>query len=69
MAGSTSKKIELTDKVWTSNHIEQYLGICRTTAYKLLKKAEKEKHFPIRRVGTHYRIPRDAFLDWFENLN
>lgn len=54
--------IDLPD-VMEVKHVQNFLGIGRTQAYKLAK----SNKFHYVTVGKRILIPKKAFLEWFEN--
>lgn len=53
---------EYESKVYQIEDIMQILDIKRGLAYTLLNSGE----FPVLRVGTRYRIPKEAFNEWLD---
>lgn len=54
------------NKVYTIKDIQDYLGIGKNNAYKLIKLP----NFPVIKIGKKYIIPKDAFEEWInKNLN
>lgn len=54
------------NKVYTIKDIQDYLGIGKNTAYKLLKLP----NFPVIKIGKKYIIPKDSFEEWIsKSLN
>lgn len=47
-------------KVYTIKDIQNYLGIGKNNAYKLLKTPS----FPVIKIGKKYVIPKDLFEEW-----
>lgn len=47
-------------KVYTIKDIQNYLGIGKNNAYKLLKL----QGFPVIKIGKKYIIPKDLFEEW-----
>ncbi len=44
--------------------LERILNISRPAVYELLKKNE----FPVKRLGTNYRIPKETFNEWCRKI-
>lgn len=45
--------------------IQNYMGIGKRQAYDLVKKG----FFPAHKIGTVYRIPAKAFINWFNGVS
>lgn len=56
-------------KVLKVRDIQEILGICESTAYKLVKQAiEDNSMFKVVKVGKLYKIPTQPFLNWLDEL-
>lgn len=60
------KDINLADRIWTTKHLQLYLGISPNTAYNEIRQAEKQGWFFVRKTGRKYTFPRDGVLDYYE---
>ena len=55
-------------RVFTAKDIQEILGVCDKTAYKLIKEAlETGKTFKVIKVRSLYKIPSKPFLDWLDH--
>lgn len=58
------------DRLYDIEDIQEILGIGRTTAYDLVKKAySAQEPFKVIKIGRLYRIPKKAFDDWMNGLS
>lgn len=58
----------MTKKVFTVKDIEELLGVCKKTAYGLIRQAETTgKMFKVIKIGRLYKIPAQPFLDWLDH--
>lgn len=48
--------------VYTISEVQELLNIGKNTAYDFIKKAP----FPVIKIGTTYRIPKDGFDRWLQ---
>lgn len=49
--------------------VQDMLGICRTNAYDLVKKAYKDQGpFRVIKIGRLYRIPKKSFDNWLDQV-
>ncbi len=48
----------------TVNEVAEILRIGRNNAYALIQRAEREKDFPVLRLGQQYRLPTTRFFAW-----
>ena len=57
-------------KVYTVTDIQTILGLSRTKAYDFIKNAyNNKKPFPVIKIDSTYRIPKDKFDKWFYSNN
>lgn len=57
-------------KVYTVKDIQTILGLSRTKAYDFIKNAyNSKKPFPVIKIDSTYRIPKDRFDKWFYSNN
>lgn len=57
------------NKVLTAKDIQEILGVCEKTAYSLIRQAlVKDDMFRVRKVGRHYKISRESFLNWLDSV-
>jgi hypothetical protein len=57
-------------KVLGAKEIGQVLNVCEKSAYQLIQRAIKGSNmFKVIKVGNHYKIPRDSFLNWLESID
>lgn len=60
-----TQKVQET-KTYNIKDIQEYLGIGKNNAYKLIKLP----NFPVIKIGKKYIVPKDAFEEWLsKNLN
>lgn len=52
----------LNSEYLTVSDVRHYLKISLSTAYQLVH----DKDFPVCRIGSSFRIPRNAFLAWVD---
>ncbi|SCI10757.1 Helix-turn-helix domain [uncultured Clostridium sp.] len=54
-------------KVMTVKDIQEVLGVCDKTAYRLVRKAlVSEDMFRVVKLGKIYRIPSESFFNWMD---
>ena len=57
-------------KVYTVTDIQTILGLSRTKAYDFIKNVyNSKKPFPVIKIDSTYRIPKDKFDKWFYSNN
>ena len=57
-------------KVYTVTDIQTILGLSRTKAYDFIKNASNSKKpFPVIKIDSTYRIPKDRVDKWFYSNN
>lgn len=57
------------NKVLTAKDLQEILGVCEKTAYSLIRQAlVKDDMFRVRKVGRHYKISRESFLNWLDSV-
>ncbi|MGL5718698.1 MAG: helix-turn-helix domain-containing protein [Paraclostridium sp.] len=57
------------NKVLTAKDLQEILGVCEKTAYSLIRQALINKDmFRVRKVGRHYKISRESFLNWLDSV-
>jgi len=52
-------------EVYTVNDIMDILNIGKNTAYDLMK----QEGFPVIKIKTTYRVPKQAFHNWMNKFN
>lgn len=56
-------------KVLMVKDIQEILGVCSKTAYKIVHEASvKDDMFRVIKLGNTYRIPTKSFLDWLDGI-
>lgn len=56
-------------KMYEIEDVQDMLGICRTNAYDLVKKAYKNQGpFRVIKIGRLYRIPKKSFDNWLDQV-
>ena len=56
-------------RMYEIEDVQNMLGICRTNAYELVKKAYKNQGpFRVIKVGRLYRIPKKSFDNWLDQV-
>lgn len=63
MSSSKYKSPEDLPVVLNVHEVADYIGMARSNAYELVKRAD----FPAFRVGKRVFVPRDQFLAWIDN--
>lgn len=61
------QKVESTSEIegcYDVKDLEKILNISRPGVYELLKK----KEFPVKRLGSNYRIPKEPFNKWCRKI-
>lgn len=54
-------------KVLTVKDLQEILGISQKTAYGLVRQAvATENMFKVIKIGSHYKIPTNSFLNWLD---
>lgn len=56
-----TKRKDTLKMVYTAQEIQDILGLSRNGAYKLIRRNQ----FHIIKIGSHYRISKKSFDDWF----
>jgi excisionase family DNA binding protein len=64
MSGKMIRHIEDLPAVLTISQVQQFLRISRPKAYELAH----QRGFPVLRFGRAIRVPRDAFLQWLNDV-
>ncbi|MGL5717762.1 MAG: helix-turn-helix domain-containing protein [Paraclostridium sp.] len=56
-------------KVLTAKEVAELLGVCDKTAYSLIRQANiKGSMFKVIKIGRHYKVPTQPFLDWLDSI-
>lgn len=62
---ATQTECGLQKRVYTIQDIQTILAISRSTAYTFVQNAYKtQEPFPVLRIGSNYRIEKNAFDTW-----
>lgn len=57
-------------KVLTVKDIQEILGISQKTAYGLVRQAVATGDmFKVIKIGSHYKIPTEPFLNWLDSCD
>lgn len=54
----------MTSEVYTVKDIQEILKIGKNTAYQIIE----SRQFKVIRIGKTYRIPKEAFHKWLNNV-
>lgn len=61
----SERKMDIERRVYSTEEIQEILGMKRSATYNFLTKVYKDGHpFLVHKVGSMYRVPKESFDAW-----